>query len=259
MEIFYIILAAVLLLLVGVVLITVTVKTKNKKYLIGILVAVLAFGAWSAYCISENVRLHMGKQDNISISERFDLIMDGFKNDMALEPYDPCIYNDMDAPVRPAGTVSFSQLYLSDFILIVPHNSRSSIEWIPNVEESEFLFSLPRAAYGVQRTLLEGQVEKDKTKPWMIQLLAIDKVQDEPAFVFIIGQGDTSTSCPNYFKQSFKAAVTYTHKIYKYEKDTVVPVGKAPVISEDILPLNKDFALNVLDVQNVTEFPVYVK
>ena len=259
MEILYVILAAVLLLLVFIILITVAVKTKNKKYLFGILVAVLAFLGWSAYCVSENVRLHMGKPESVSFSERFDLIIDGFKNDMALEPYDPCIYNDMDAPVRSAGTVSFSQLFLTDFILIVPHNSRSSIEWIPNVEESEFLFSLPRAAYAVQKMMLEGSAVKDKNKPWMIQLLAIDKVQQEPAFVFIVGQGDTSTSCPNYFKQSFKAAVTYTHKLYKFENNEPVLVGKAPAISDEILPMNKDFALNVLDIKDVTEFPVYVK
>jgi hypothetical protein len=256
MELFYIVIACFVFLICVVSFIALFLKYKKHSYLVALGVSFVICILWSGYWISENVRLHLGESESIALWERPGLVIDGFKKNIALTLYNPCSNNGMDAPVDIANSIALTQMHYPSFVVILPHDRTSKIHWIPNAEENDYLVSLPRAAHGLEKVLNEQKTALPDKEKWMFQLIGIDKVLEETAFVFIVGHAHALTECPKYFKQQFKMAVTHTHKVYQFVNDVPKYIGDAPWISTDELPLNYDFVLNILDVEESDNLPI---
>ncbi len=243
--------ASIAFIILAMITIAFAVYKKKKKNLIICGIGFFFYALVMLWLFSENVITHIQPApENVTFAERIKLVRDGFQNGNAYKPYNACQNNGMDGPIRETQNASFSHYFFDDFILIIEKHLPYEIQPVYHVEQPEYFFSLPRAAYSLRNTVIPPK--KSPSEPtWLMQFTSVKKVMEEPAFIFALGKGELTFECQHYFKIEHHAAVTSSGKVFMLDDETPKFVAESPDLKLDNLTPEKDFGINVLSLMTV--------
>ncbi len=91
------------------------------------------------------------------------------------------------------------------------NNNKEVVRKLPTLKRGKALEHI--------RPLIDGYKGELLPLPWYVYLTEYGNIEDEPAYIFDLGQG-LEIDNENIIRKQFKAAITVSGKIYQYEGDT---------------------------------------
>lgn len=258
MELFFVIVATIIIICVFVILLYLLIRTKSKKYILYFFIAFVLYVILCLFWLSTQAIKNRGDDPkNFGIMDRMHAAIEGIKDGTAFAPYDPCLHrSSYDGPGSIENAIGWRQLFYEDYIVILPKIEDKNVRYIVHPQPNDKgVFSLPKAAYALRQALKNDAMVplQDPSKKWYVQLLGVEKIFEEPSYIFEIGSGELSSECPHFFKIQFKAAISTSCKIYLYRQDLPQYIQTSSCKNSEVITQDKDFGIDIIDFISMPE------